>query len=58
MFLMVFWSYLLVVLIHSFLFIRLILIIYFSFPIFFQFVVVYFSYPSILLLGLQDAGKE
>ncbi len=58
MFLMVFWSYLLVVLIHSFLFIRLILIFYFSFPIFFQFVVVYFFYPSILLLGLQDAGKE
>jgi hypothetical protein len=55
---MVCWAYLLVVLIRSFLFIRLILIIYFYFPIFFQFVVVYIFYPSILLLGLQDAGKE
>jgi hypothetical protein len=55
---MVFRSYLLVVLIHSFLFIRLILIVYFSFPIFFQVVVIYMFYSSILLSGLQDAGKE
>jgi hypothetical protein len=36
MFLMVFWSYLLVVLIHSFLFICLILIVYFVFLFFFN----------------------
>jgi hypothetical protein len=36
MFLMVFWSYLLVVLIHSFLFIRLILIVFFFFLFFFN----------------------
>jgi hypothetical protein len=36
MFLMVFWSYSLVLLIHSFFFIRLILIVYCSFSIFFN----------------------